>query len=214
MSQAGAKQALDMTLQKHLPSRLCYSICSVSHGASLLPEETQQIEMASSRRQQEFAAGRYAARQALAQLGVTNMSILKADSGEPLWPQGIIGSISHSDDLAVAVVANDNDYQAIGVDLQVFRKPHPRLLERVCTAEEQTLDWHDDSDVALLQLFSIKESVYKAVFPIQREYLGFHDVLVRFNGENQFTAHIKNQQVLEGHSLILSDQSIFSLTLA
>lgn len=214
MSQAGAKQALEIALQRHLPNKLCYAVCSVSDSASLLSEEIQQIEQASSSRQQEFAAGRYAARQALSQLGVTNVPVLKAESGEPQWPQNVVGSISHSGDLAVAVVSKADDYSAIGIDLQGFRKPHPRLFERVCTPEEQALDWYSDSDVAVLQLFSVKESVYKAVFPRQREHLGFHDVLVRFDDDNRFTAHIKNQQVIKGHSLVLSHRSIFSLALA
>ena len=71
----------------------------------------------SKKRITEFTKGRLAGRKALKALGILNFSILKAESDAAIWPNGIYGSISHSQDKAIAVATKD--YDLIGVDLEL-----------------------------------------------------------------------------------------------
>ena len=70
----------------------------------LLPPEAQAIDHAVPKRRREFTAGRTAARRACARLGVWAGALPVAADRTPVWPEGVVGSISHSD-LSCAVLA-------------------------------------------------------------------------------------------------------------
>src|SRR5439155_16503172 len=70
------------------------------------------------RRRVYFSMGRAAARDALAELGIHGVAIARGASGEPLWPDGIVGAISHAGDLAIAIVGRQSDYAGLGIDIE------------------------------------------------------------------------------------------------
>jgi 4'-phosphopantetheinyl transferase EntD len=123
-----------------------------------------------------FALGRAAARDALAELGLPEVVIGRGPAGEPLWPDGIVGAISHAGDTAVAVVGRNTDYAGLGVDVEeLARGPSARAARLVCRPSE--MEWADveAGTRRLTMLFSAKEAVFKAVFPMSRVWLGFAD---------------------------------------
>jgi 4'-phosphopantetheinyl transferase EntD len=77
-------------------------------GARLFPEEAMQLDGAVDSRLREFATGRSCARQALAGLGLAPAPILRGAKREPLWPAGIVGSITHCRGYRAAAVAFNN----------------------------------------------------------------------------------------------------------
>jgi 4'-phosphopantetheinyl transferase EntD len=140
-------------------------------------------------RRTTFALGRAAAREALRELdgvaavairlgleGVDGVAIPRGTGGEPIWPEGIVGSISHSREVAVAVVARRGDYVGLGVDIEdLGRGPSPRVARLVCRPSE--MEWVDPEagTQRLALLFSAKEAVFKALYPIEGVWLGFAD---------------------------------------
>src|SRR5918911_5685786 len=123
-----------------------------------------------------FALGRAAARDALAELGLPEVVIGRGPAGEPLWPDGIVGAISHAGDAAVAVVGRNTDYAGLGVDVEeLARGPSARAARLVCRPSE--MEWADveAGTRRLTMLFSAKEAVFKAMFPMSRVWLGFAD---------------------------------------
>ncbi|MDT5175634.1 MAG: hypothetical protein QOG37_2885, partial [Mycobacterium sp.] len=60
-----------------------------------LPEEEPLIAKSVAKRRSEFITVRHCARVALGELGVPPAPILKGDKGEPCWPDGIVGSLTH-----------------------------------------------------------------------------------------------------------------------
>jgi 4'-phosphopantetheinyl transferase EntD len=152
---------------------------------SLLADEQGLIHpQALPKRKTEFTLGRTAARAALHRLGHPAVPILKGERGEPIWPQGIVGSITHSYGTAIAFAGNSSDYTSIGVDLESVRVTlSPRSVDVICVEEER--EWVLSSDRAsnlrLLQLFSAKEAVYKAVYPLLRTELTFKDAVLRWD---------------------------------
>jgi 4'-phosphopantetheinyl transferase EntD len=147
-------------------------------------EETYLGPNAAGRRRFFFALGRAAARDALAELGLAPGAIRRGPAGEPVWPDGIVGAISHSGDLAVAIVGWQSNYAGLGVDLeQLAPGVSARAARLVCTPSE--IAWVGDSGGTSrgTMLFSAKEAVFKALFPIEHIWLGFGDAELEWQPE-------------------------------
>jgi enterobactin synthetase component D len=147
-------------------------------------EETYLGPRATERRRFFFALGRAAARDALAELGVAPVAIRRGPAGEPLWPPGIVGAISHTGDLAVAIVGWQSNYTGLGVDLeQLSPGLSVKAARLVCTPAERA--WVGDGEETNrgTMLFSAKEAVFKALFPIERIWLGFSDAELEWQPE-------------------------------
>jgi 4'-phosphopantetheinyl transferase EntD len=137
------------------------------------------------RRRLFFTLGRAAARDALLQLGVAPMAIGCGAGGEPLWPPGFVGAISHTGDLAIAIVGLQTDYAGLGVDVERLSPGlSARAARLVCTPAEMAWAGVDELDnTRRTMVFSAKEAVFKATFPIERVWLGFSDAELTWDGE-------------------------------
>ncbi|MGI9665666.1 MAG: 4'-phosphopantetheinyl transferase family protein, partial [Acidimicrobiia bacterium] len=127
------------------------------------------------KRRVSFARGRGAAHLALRSLGWTDEPVLSGPNREPLWPNGMVGSISHAVGFGVAIAAPAADTDGVGVDIEQLG-PVTELWEHVLRIEERTWIRSLDNDAksrALIALFSAKESIYKAFFPRHRQFFGF-----------------------------------------
>ena len=140
---------------------------------------------AAASRRAEFRTGRHCARTALASLGVPPTAILRGSSGEPLWPAGVVGSITHCAGYRAAAVARTTELAAIGIDaerntplpagvLELIALPPERGMLADLMAARPAVAWDR-------LLFSAKESVYKACFPLTGEALGFRAADVAFD---------------------------------
>lgn len=141
-----------------------------------LPEETPALAGATSPRQNEFTGGRAAARRAMAGLGLGPLPIPSGPDRAPIWPQGLVGSISHTADHTAAAVAQGTDLRAIGLDLEPEADLDPDLWTTICLPGE--LRWLDGQPLShrgkLARLiFSAKESAYKCQYPLTRILFGF-----------------------------------------
>ncbi|MFN0050818.1 MAG: 4'-phosphopantetheinyl transferase [Planctomycetales bacterium] len=148
----------------------------------LTTEEAMLVERAVPRRVREFAAGRHCARQALRQLGISPGSILCGPQREPIWPEGIVGSITHCTGYQAAAVAWRRDLVTIGIDAEPHAPLPPETLGQV--GRPQELAWLQRAPLGThwdKLLFSAKESVYKAWFPLTRQWLGFEEVEIAFD---------------------------------
>ncbi len=143
----------------------------------LFPEEERSAGRAVEKRRREFVTGRACARQALEKLGMRPVPIPNGERGEPLWPSGVVGSITHCRGYRACAVARAADVSAVGVDAEVD-EPLPRpVLEQVAFGRERAIVAERGAGVCLDRLlFSAKEAIYKAWFPLARRWLGFEDV--------------------------------------
>jgi len=147
-------------------------------------EEQSLGPRAVERRRVYFSMGRAAARDALAEFGIYGVAIERGPSGEPLWPEGVVGAISHAGDLAIALVGRQDDYAGLGIDVeQLSRGLTARAARLVCTPAE--MEWvNPEADTTrLTMLFSAKEAVFKALFPIEGVWLGFADAELTWHPE-------------------------------
>jgi 4'-phosphopantetheinyl transferase EntD len=131
------------------------------------------------RREDDFRRGRTCARRALNGLGLAALPILPSSGRDPIWPSGVVGSITHAEGLAAAAVAMGDQILGLGLDAERLDRAGADLVPLIASAEEALLwssawggrDW-------LTALFSAKEAVFKATFPRTRQFLEFHDVVL------------------------------------
>lgn len=106
---------------------------------------------------------------------------MRGYAGEPVWPNGYVGSISHCRSLAIAVVASSvSPITQIGVDVEEAEPLDPSLWDSICTPGE--MRWLRDQTTPSLWakvLFSIKEAAFKAHYPLIRRAFDFQDFEVR-----------------------------------
>jgi enterobactin synthetase component D / holo-[acyl-carrier protein] synthase len=145
----------------------------------LYPEEEELVARAVEKRRREFATARRCAREALAKLGVPGAPLLSGKNREPLWPDGIVGSITHCRGYRAAVVAHQQDLASVGIDAEPHAPLPAGVLGVIALPQEAArlaeLAEADQERCWDRLLFCAKESVYKAWFPLARRWLGFHE---------------------------------------
>jgi 4'-phosphopantetheinyl transferase EntD len=100
----------------------------------------------------------------------------------PIWPHGIVGSLAHDSEVAVAALAMRRDYLSLGIDIEPANSLDPELFDMIATAPERQMIQDDPRQGRLL--FAIKEAVYKAVYPLDGIFLDHHDVEVSLTAGN------------------------------
>ena len=154
-------------------------------GAFLFPEEEQIIRVAVDKRRREFTTARWCARQAMSRLGRLPAPILPGPRGEPRWPAGLVGSITHCDGYRAAVLAEADVITTLGIDAEPNEPLADGVLPAVSLPEErERIDTllHEHPEVRWDRLlFSAKESVYKAWFPLTSRWLDFEDADITFD---------------------------------
>ncbi len=161
----------------------------------LFPEEELALGQAVAKRRREFTTARACARSALAGLGLPPLPIPVGPHGEPCWPAGVVGSITHCDGYRACAVARARELVALGIDAEPNRPLPDGLLADIARAEELPRlrelariapEVHWDR-----LLFSAKESVYKAWFPLAQRWLGFEDAVLAIDPlRGSFTARL------------------------
>ena len=106
-------------------------------GPGLFPAEEAVMRTAGPRRRAEFAAGRLCARAALARLGVPAAPILPGPAGQPRWPAGVTGSITHCAGYRACAVARTTEVAAIGIDAEPDAALPAGLIGMVATGPER-----------------------------------------------------------------------------
>lgn len=164
---------------------------------TLFPEELDIVKTAVHERIAEFATARHCARRALKRLGHTPTQILTGTSREPLWPEGVVGSLTHCSGYRAAAVGNSRQLLAIGIDAEQ-NAPLPTEVVPLVTSETERLhltDLSQSSEYVFWDrlLFSAKESIFKAWFPIERSWLEFTDYEIQINTSNgSFVGSLRN----------------------
>jgi 4'-phosphopantetheinyl transferase EntD len=182
-----------MTVSKLMSSVLPSTAASVENLASAelysdppelapMPEEEPLIARSVAKRRNEFITVRYCARLALSELGFPPVPILKGDKGEPCWPAGVVGSLTHCAGYRGAVVGRGGAVRSVGVDAEPHDVLPDGVLDAISLPEERR-------EMAALPagvhwdriIFCAKEATYKAWFPLTKRWLGFEDAHITFD---------------------------------
>ncbi|MDX1495113.1 MAG: 4'-phosphopantetheinyl transferase superfamily protein [Longimicrobiales bacterium] len=202
---AGAEpEAVRRALEELLEPGVSIAVWGVDVTAlDVLPEEAETVTRAVERRRVEFARGRSCARAALTAAGGPAVAIPVGEQRQPVFPSGFVGSITHCQGLVAAAVGRASSGQGggiggptgegatnaglagLGIDAEEARRVTPDILDMVLTEFERRGSSRAatplDDDAGCVT-FSAKEAVFKAVFPLTGEWLGFKAVGLEVSG--------------------------------
>lgn len=152
-------------------------------GQAIVLREAERIcvRLSAEKRMRDFALGRECAHRALRRLGMPIDAILRRDNGAPRWPDGVVGSITHTRGYAAAAVASAARFLGIGVDAERIEALGEGVERRLfCPDELATLERSaPDMRAALaMTLFSAKEACFKAC-PPGNAVRNFREIQVR-----------------------------------
>ncbi len=173
-----------------------------------LPLEEKHIQNAVSKRQQEFRAGRHAARAAIRKLFpsdnlLIHQPILVGSSREPIFPVTITGSISHTDSLCVAACALKSDVASLGIDIEHNHPLDNHHFPAVYTNNEQA--WLAQAgSIPNILIFSIKESLFKCLFPFVKVYFDFLEAEITLQPETENSGQFQFELIGENRCFLQS----------
>lgn len=172
-------------------------------GLQPYPQEEALIGRAVEKRRREFVSARHCARLAMAELGVEPAPILRGERGSPIWPRGVVGSLTHCDGYRGAVLGYSMQVRSVGIDAE----PHAPLPEGVLDAVslEVERDWLSGSGRSAQVywdrlLFCAKEATYKAWFPLTGRWLGFEDAHITFDSADEGTGTFHSELLVSGET--------------
>ncbi|WP_190285819.1 4'-phosphopantetheinyl transferase family protein [Montanilutibacter psychrotolerans] len=156
---------------------------------ALHPLEQAQVAAAVASRRLEYAAGRQLAQPLLQALGAVPAPLLNGADRAPLWPPGIIGSITHCTGLCAVAVASVDTARGIGIDIEPA-SPLPRdvVAHVLVTGESDHFAALPEHAIACADrlVFCAKEAAYKALYPTLRKFLDFPDLRVELAADGTF----------------------------
>ncbi|MEV5971550.1 4'-phosphopantetheinyl transferase superfamily protein [Streptomyces sp. NPDC051921] len=180
-------------IERILPPAVRWSHSFDDRDDPLFPEELALLERAVEKRRAEFTTVRACARDALAALGHPPAPLLPGQRGAPVWPRGVVGSMTHCAGYRAAVVARGDEIALLGIDAEPHAALPEGVLDTIARPEERTsLDALPTTGGIAWDrlLFSAKESVYKAWFPVTRSWLDFDEASIVIAPDGTFTARI------------------------
>jgi phosphopantetheine--protein transferase-like protein len=172
----------------------------------LEPEEILLTKNFESLRINSFCSGRYCAHKCLEEFEVYSTPILINANGSPQWPEGFVGSISHSQNYAGAVVARKENFKSIGLDIEEVNRIQPDIWHLLFTSDEQSfLSIHSEREQQLLAtiFFSIKEAFYKYSSSLTEEFIDFLDVKVTKVNDTYFIQMLNKISSFSESGLVL-----------
>lgn len=187
-----------MQITNPFPSNIAFVCLSLGDYSEILSESFAQSHFASTvtseinpsvftthkaiERRKQRILGRYAATKAQELLGLKHVGQVGTGmAGEPLWPENICGSITHSGDMVIVAAALLKDYLSIGIDLQKIVELKKPIWKKIASEDElEKMEKHDSlghsQALQTLAIFSAKECFYKTFYPLAHHRLSFKDV--------------------------------------
>jgi len=150
----------------------------------LWPTETGATGQMVPARLREFAAGRRAARAAMAGLGLPAAAIPMGADRAPVWPRGVTGSITHDATSCLALAGRHAHWVGLGLDVEPDMPLPADLAATVCLPGEAE-DAH-----AARHVFCAREAAYKALYPTTATVLDFRDMTVTCGPDGRFHARL------------------------
>lgn len=186
-----AVQMIERRLASWLPQPAGIQVVKASESLAVPGDELRHVANASVKRRSEFIGGRWCAYRALEKIGTPVCGIPINALGGPVWPKGIIGSITHDGGICIAVVMNDVTIAGLGIDLFDAARSSKMddLADLFLAAGERAAVQNSESRHLLAVLFSAKEAVIKAVSSRVERLIDFREIEVALESQ-EFTASI------------------------
>jgi 4'-phosphopantetheinyl transferase EntD len=191
----GSSSAYRMPYSSLFPNHVAVESVDLDDTRFALYEvEERTVSRAVRKRQVEFSAGRHCARLAMTKLGYTACAIPQDSDRSPIWPHGLVGSITHCAGYCAAAVAVSKLFRSLGMDAESVDAASWSLAPQILTETE--LRWIESLPSTtwtkwLTLIFSAKEAAFKAIYPLEKRILDFRDATVAIDvRQGTFAAEI------------------------
>ena len=145
------------------------------------------VQRAVAKRQAEYLAGRFCAREGLQRITGQPVTPAQGDDRAPVWPTGCVGSITHTQGWAAAVIGQQQHYAGLGLDAEIIM-PDDRALplsRQILTQSEQarfSSELNSQAGFFITLVFCLKETLFKALYPlVQRRFYFEHAELLAWH---------------------------------
>jgi len=194
----------------NIPIPIALHTCSAYPIKTVSQREVDLVAHAVDKRKAEFCAGRYCAHEALKNIGASTEFIPIGDKGDPIWPSGTVGSISHDDDVAISIVTKRKNASGIGIDIISTSHTLQNIdasiicsddeLNQLARITEQPLRENPTANEPInlvLLAFSLKEAAVKAISPTLDYYLDLRDINLSISNTSSpvVTANFINEPI-------------------
>jgi 4'-phosphopantetheinyl transferase EntD len=140
----------------------------------LLAEERITFRRSALQVYRQSGAARIVTRRLLRALGCSGVALPRSASGAPIWPPGVVGSLAHDEEVAVAAIAGSRRFSALGIDVEPAAPLPPELVMLVSTPAERRR--YSSAVLESRLLFVMKEAAYKALNPLDGVFLDFQSI--------------------------------------
>jgi len=179
--------------------------------ARLHPQEAQALSRFKMSRRSTWVGGRLALAQACEALDESFRPILNDERGAPVLPTGLTGTLTHKNNIAISLVAHSKRSMRLGIDVEAISLRQQSIEKMILTDAELTklsTIASDRRQEFVVSRFSLKESIYKAIDPFVKRYVGFKEVEIhetnegfeaRFklkNNEGPFAVELRSERLL------------------
>ena len=147
---------------------------------ALYPEEARHLQKAVRKRLEEFAAGRLCARLLLREFGIDHFAVEVGADRQPLWPEKLVGSITHTTGFCAVVAAPKNPCAPWESTVRSAVRQNGTLARNLHGLRNDLAAFFAGvrARSAATVIFSAKEAFYKCQFAVTQERLSFHDVSI------------------------------------
>lgn len=169
------EQELYLALNAFFPQSVNFAVVKVENNVqSATARELQALGVASDKRMREFSAGRAAVRQAMAGINLPPADILVGKHRQPLAPPGVVISITHDDEYALAAATGQSQWHGIGIDIALADDLPVNLHSMVCRGQDLQHLFEGETVAQRAKLvFCLKEALFKAIFPQVNDWMNF-----------------------------------------
>jgi 4'-phosphopantetheinyl transferase EntD len=178
MSDETVDPALSIALSSIAPTGVLigHRLIRAGDEHALLAAERDSFHPSALKIYRQSGAARIVARRLLRVLGLNAIALPRSASGAPVWPAGVVGSLAHDKEVAVAAIAKSDEFSALGIDVEPVIPLPPELVRLITTPAEQRR--YPSAVIESPLLFVIKEAIYKALNPHDGVFLDFQDIEV------------------------------------
>jgi enterobactin synthetase component D len=176
--------------------QVAVSFCADDTAWSSIPQERMlppELRTASRKRRQEYLAGRHCARAAIQRIiPEFNGTIGRGGDRAPSWPEGVAGSITHTQGFAAAAVAPVGVARAIGIDTELFLATDATdSLQALILGGDGVLPASElPRNVLCTLIFSAKESLFKCLYGQVAKMFWLQDAQIVALEREHFHAHL------------------------
>lgn len=148
--------------------------------------ETAALSRRSPPQRRASAAVRVCARRGLTALGAPTGPIIPGPYGEPIWPPGVVGSMTHCFGYRAAAVGWASAWIGVGIDAEPDQPLPPGLIDAVAQPAEveevgRLAARHRGEPSWDRLLFCAKEAAFKALYAEVGRVMEFDELRIEFD---------------------------------